>query len=458
MASDSLQALTSGDAAQAFIDHMGGAAFARDYVETEDTWLNTMTRLAQYLSQNVAYYVNAGSVDSLESQKRKMISADGFPSYMTVNNTYISPGGYTAWSSTENRDIKQVVLHSFGHQWHAFKSDNKWFGIMNVPGKATLYVPDDEAGTKVFWVPKGTDPGRGMEHKGRLAAALNACMFPTPGSAAAHFIISRSGDLFVLADCNDVLNSSQDLSTTAISIALEEALYLEAPVGGFRPVATWLPSGSPPGTDGTLKYWDYSEQQYLTLAVLLKKLQTAYPSLSVRTHTTSAGEATSSFVGYTMHSHIQGADPRYIDVSPHLQTAEDWTALFDLVDKQEQVTATSVWVPRGNGYLSRLSWVEGLFDTLQNLGGSGLAQKMMTSPAIVSMLGVLRSHREFQKDNRAYRQAAARTSALASSSYKVKAGVEQTLDFAAKAPLSLPALELGDSLVSACEWDLDSEG
>lgn len=450
MPDDTLTSLASGEVAQAFVDHMGGAAYIRDYTESDGTWMDMVTQLTQYLEKNVAYYVNAGVVDEPESQKRRMISAAGFPSFIKVNYTFLSPGGFTPWSSIEDREIKQVVLHSFGHQWHAFQSSGKWFGTMNQPDKIEMYFYE-ETGQKVRWIPKGSNPDRGMEHKGRLAAALNACMFPSPGTAGVHFIISRSGDLYILSDCNDVMNSSQDLSPTSISIALEEALYLEVESGNFRPAATWLPTGDPPGTDGTLQYWDYSEQQYLTLAVLIKKIQTAYPALAVRTFTSSPNEATSSFVGYTMHSHISGADPRYIDVSPHLQTADAWNALFDLVDKQSQVTTTDVWMPKSQGYEGRLAWAENIVETLQNLGTSGLTQQMMTSPSLVSLMGTLRAHREFQNDNTAYRQKAAKSTALASSAKKVQTGMDRAVDRALQAPISTPTKVEGES---ECEWDL----
>lgn len=450
MADETLKALSSGEVAQAFVDHMGGAAYIKEYVESIGGQDTLITQLTQYLERNVNYFVNAGVVETEESQRRKIVSPVGFPAFIDVSYTFISPGGYTPWSSSEDREVKQVVLHSFGHQWHAFQSSGKWFGVMNMPDQVSIYVPD-ESGKTMDWVPKGTNVERGMEHKGRLAAALSACMFPTPGNAGAHFIIGRSGDLFVMADCNDVLNSCHDLSPTAISIALEEALYLEVETGTPRPEATWLPTGDPPGTGGTLKYWDFSVQQYLTLAVLLKKLQIAYPSLAVRTHTSSRGEGSTSFTGYTMHGHIQGADSRYTDVSPHFQAEEDWTALFDLVDAQVQIDQTSVWRTVPTGYEGRLAWIEDLVGVLQNLGSTGLTQRMMTSPGIVPLLGALRAHREFQNDTEAYRQAAAKAGALESSQRKIQTAMEKVMQIAAKAAPSVPTKT--DS-PSECEWDL----
>lgn len=450
MADDTLKSLSSGEVAQAFVDHMGGSAYIKDYPEANESWTSFLSLFTQYLERNVNYYLNAGTVETEEMQKRKTISQDGFPTYMKVNYTYVSPGGYTPWSSIEDREVKQVVLHSFGHQWHAFQSDGKWFGILNTPNQRYRYIYDEET---IRIIPRGTNIDRGMEHKGRLAGALSACMFPTPGNAGAHFIISRSGDLYVMADCNDVLNSSHDLSPTAISIALEEALYLEVKAGESQPEATWLPGGTPPGTDGTLGYWDFSSQQYLTLAILLKKLQVAYPALSTRVHTSSRGEGNTSFTGYTMHSHVQGADSRYTDVSPHLQSDEDWNLLFDLVDKQEQIDQTNVWRPLLQGYEGRLSWVEDLGNALQNLGSTGLTKKMMTSPALVSLMGTIRAYREFQNDTESYRQKAATAAALSSSAKKVQAGMETVVDQGLKAPLSLPTKE-DTAEPSECEWDL----
>jgi hypothetical protein len=442
MASTVLQDLASGEVAQAFMDHMGGPAYFKEYVEQDTSWLSILPMLTDYLEKNVSYYANAGTMTTENSQKRKLISSEGFPASCQVVYSFMSPSGYSPWSSVEDREVKQVVLHSFGHQWHAFKSSGKWFGVMNKPNLVEQYM----SGTDTLWLPKGTNVARGMEHTGRLAGALNACMFPTPGNAGTHFIISRAGDLYIFADCNDSMNSSHDLSKTAVSIALEEALYLE---GVTKPEATWLPTGSPLGTDGTLKTWDLSSQQYLTLAILLRKLQVGYPDLATRARTTSPSSADESFIGFTQHSHIKGADARYIDVSPHLQTDADWDALFDLVDKQEQVTSNTVFVTPNSGYAGRVGWVEGV---LESLDRGGFANRMVTSPALVSLLGILRVHREFQNTNRSYRAKAAVSESKNSISVRKQVGMEVAQDQASKAPAST----LGEYTpgTTECEWDL----
>ena len=450
MSSTVLQDLASGEVAQAFSDHMGGPAYFKEYTEADTSWLSILPALTSYLEGNVAYYANAGNMTTANSQNRRLISSEGFPSSIQVVYSFMTPTGYTPWSSMEEREVKQVVLHSFGQQWHAFKSDGKWFGVMNHADQVEEFTSGTDM-SRAFWVPKGTNPNRGMEHTGRLAGALNACMFPTPGNAGTHFIISRSGDLYVFADCNDYMNSSQDLSPTAISIALEEALYLEGASVDPRPQATWLPTGSPAGTDGTLKTWDFSEQQYLTLAILIKKIQVAYPDLGTRVRSSAPDEADTSFTGYTMHGHIKGADSRYIDVSPHLQTEAEWDLLFDLVDKQEQIDSNNVWITPNSGYASRLGWVEGILTTLQSLDRGGFASKMVTSPALVSLLGILRAHKEFQNTNRTYRAKAAVAESQNSIGIKKQAGMEIAQAQASKAPAST----MGEQpLDSECNWDL----
>lgn len=451
MPSVNLSNLASGEVAQAYVDHMGGPAYFKEYVEADTSWLSLLAQYTSHLENNVAYYVNAGVFGTEASRKRKLISAEGFPASIEVNYSFMTPSGYVPWSSTEDREIKQVVLHSFGQQWHAFKSDGKWFGVMNQANLVAPYQFGTDL-TRSFRIPAGTNVARGMEHTGRLAGALSACMFPTPGNAGTHFVISRSGDLYVLADCNDSMNSCHDLSPTAISIALEEALYLEYAAGDPRPVATWLPTGTPSGTGGTLTAWDFSEQQYLTLAILIKKLKTAYPSVDVRTHTSAPGEASTSFTGYTMHGHIQGADARYVDVAPHFQTEDEWTALFDLVDTQSQVLSTGVWITQDTGYTNRLSWAENLVSTLQSLAPGGLSKKVMTSPALASLLGILRAHREFQNTNRTYRAKAAVAEAQNSVGVKKQAGMEVVQSQAAKTTPCVPAGYAKGT--SECVWDI----
>jgi hypothetical protein len=97
--------------------------------------------------------------------------------------------------------------------------------------------------------------------------------------------------------------------------------------------------------------------------------------------------------------------------------------------------------------------VEDLGNALQNLGSTGLTKKMMTSPALVSLMGTIRAYREFQNDTESYRQKAATAAALTSSSKKVQAGMEVVVDQGMKAPLSLPTKE-DTAEPSECEWDL----
>jgi hypothetical protein len=403
-----------------------------------ESWLDALGNLSDDLKSNTAVMLNLGTASGLNGSKNKrFINNEGFPPHTNVFYTLAAPGSFIPWSKDTDREVKQIVLHSFGHQWHAFKSSGRWLGVMNELGQSTPVEYEQDSKVKLIWVPKGTDMNHGQAHSARLATALRSIVRGDQGTTGMHFLIDRLGALYVLADANNIFNCSGELSETSIAIGLEEALYLETDSGGARPqYATWLPGGDPPGTEGNLSYWDFSQEQYLTLAALIYKLRTVYPSLNTTSHSV-AKNITSSFSGFTMHGHIQKVESTYVDVSPHFQDEDIWNKFFTLVDGQTQAGKVAVWKPQTDGYLGRQSWIEDVVTKFLNT--TELSNQLSTNPALPILAGIYRSHLEAAKTSKDYRTKAAELSFRESNLQSSRKGMGKSLEIAATAGIVVPS-------------------
>jgi len=421
-------------------DHMTSTASTVVGEDVGPSWLGVLGDLADYLTKNVNVQLNFGTLDGVGiSKKRRILDSQGFPAWAEVKYTFAAPGTYVPWSSDDDREITQIVLHSFGQQWHAYEANGVWMGPMNTPGGSEAYYYVNEGVEETVWVPKGTDGTKGFAQWDRLAASLRALIQAPQGVSGVHFIIDRAGNLYVMGDCNDVMGSSGALSDTCISIALEEALYApEGEEGGQLLPATWLTTGSPPGTDGTLEYWDYSVYQYVTLATLVRKLQNAIPALRTTEHSTSSRSVDSSFTGYTMHNHITDAPQNVVDVSPHFQDDDDWTRFFELVELQAATDAYATWQKVKEGPASQLSWVEPVVTAL-GPEAAGILKDASANPAIQTLVGVYRAHQEISKGSGSYREQAASLMANESTLQKQKEGVGKIVEVAMSAPTVVPS-------------------
>ncbi len=426
----------------------------------DPSWLQILGDFAGYLQQNVMAFMNAGTLETAEMAWRKrMLNSQGFPPDVKVRYTYAAPGAYVPWTGEDNREIKQVVLHSFGQQWHAFKSGGKWLGKLNNTATRRVYRPYTEGEAEIsesVWIPKGTDPAKGYAQWERFSSALRAVVSAPQPVTAVHYMIDRAGNLYVMADCNDILNSSGALSDTCVSIGLEEALYLPT----TEEEATWLPGGTPPGTEGTVRHWDYSAYQYRTLAILIKKLQNGLPTLQTTTHTTGK-TADASFTGYTMHGHIADSASDIVDVSPHFQEESDWDNFFALVEQQGHVDEFLTWTKKRPGVEGRLQWVE---EIVSSLGPDvrGLTQGIMVNPSVNILTGILRTHQEINKSRGDYRTEAATRTANESIIQKQRQSIGVQLDVAQESPTVVPSSLEGDiediTLEDSRSTGVDSEG
>lgn len=423
------------------------------------SWLQVLGDFSGYLQQNVMAFLNVGTLETAEMTRRnRVLNSQGFPPDVKVRYTYAAPGASVPWTGEDNREITQIVLHSFGQQWHAFKSGGKWEGKLNDAATREMYHPytEGEESAERVWIPRGTDIAKGYAQWDRFSSALRAIVAAPQPVTAVHFLIDRTGNLYVMADCNDIINSAGELSDTCISIGLEEALYLPA----TEEEATWLPGGTPPGTEGTVKHWDYSVYQYRTLAILVKKLQNGIPALQTTTHS-SGKTADKSFTGYTMHGHIVDSDSDIVDVSPHFQEESDWDNFFTLVAQQGHVDEFLTWIKKKPGVEGRLQWVE---EIVSSLGPDkrGLTQGIMVNPSVHILSGVLRTHQEITKSRADYRTEGATRLANESIIQKQRQSIGVQLDVAQENPTVVPSSSEDDAssitLEDSRSAGVDSEG
>lgn len=411
-----------------------------DTVEVSTTWGYLLRNVGEHQSRQSAVHQNIDTYSAPSAtMSRRLLDPAGFT--YGVFSTPAPSGATQAWTSDVAREVTQLVLQSFGQPWHAFRAQGKWKGAMNEPGGRFLF---SRLVTENFmvqaWVPFGTiTEDNSMAHTKRFTTSFNSLLNSPKGDLGAHFIIDRKGNLYVTSDANNIYNSSGSLSATCVAIALEEAMYMDvSPSTLTIEDATWIPDGV-----STLNTWDYSPQQYDTLATLIAKLQLAYPALAGTSYSTSPKSVDATFSGITMRGHIIGTASDVVDVYPHLDTSEKWEALYKKVeDKKSVIITTNVWQKNDESYMSQLSWVK---EGVSSLGTDVLGQCRQTlTRASSDISGIYRADAEAQMNSASYRSSAAKKASNESDFQIRKYTTEQVLKQAVGTPLTLPKV-LGPS-------------
>lgn len=408
----------------------------------EADWLSLLRNVSDHHGKVLGVNNNTSTYEVPSStMSKRMLSPEGFPPFAKINYTFASTSAFSPWVKDTAREVKQIVLHSFGQPWHAFKASGKWRGFMNSPNGRMYFLQQvTESYAIEAWLPANTIPTKGMYNANRISSCLQYLLNPPNRKEGVHYIISRSGDLYITGDANNLYGSAGSLSETCISIALEEALYLDVASSLEALEATWLPGGDPLGTEGNLRHWDYSPMQYVTLATLIAKLRIAYPDLNSQTHSTTARSVSSSFTGITMRSHISGTSADIVDVSPHFQTEKAWTALYTLIEEQQTaVSKYNVWKPNDESYVSYLGWAEEAANAI-GPDAMSLNKQMSCNPATPVIAGAYRANLEAKMDSSAYRYQAAIRNSDESSLQLARQGVGRILEQAAKVTPALPEI------------------
>jgi hypothetical protein len=255
----------------------------------------------------------------------RRISAIGFPPTITVKYSDVPIGMYQSYST--ERTVDQVVLYSFGQEWHANLKGGGWLNSTLAKQGAVIWLGQ----TPTKYVARGSDP-ENLYHEERYLTSVtkhsgNAATLP------AHFIINRRGDLLIVNDCNVAFSNNGELSSTCITILLEEALYTSTDTKGALSKATWSAAG------GSAQEADYSEDQLATLAILLRKLELAYPTLQSRNTFTQPGVMVTT--GYACGEAVPQA--AFNGTATHFATSQDWEALFKRIDSYGAITEQVVF-------------------------------------------------------------------------------------------------------------------
>lgn len=415
-------------------DHMTvGTGGALAPAKSQD-WLSYLRNAAEQRAGNAFTMLNLSPEGTPRSATPTCI-LDSVGFIHPVIYSFLPAGSYKTWTNDEARTIKQVVLHSFGQPWHAFKDGGVWKGYMNEAGKLIPMPYLDGTVERTAWIPAGSNEST-MAHPERLGTTLRALTLGVEGTTSTHFIIDRDGVLYVMCDCNHILKSSGSLSDTCVSIALEEALYYKSGADALHPSpVTWDPVDA---SATNLSTWDYSAEQYQTLTALLFKLRMAYPDINTATHSSARASVDSSFVGYTMHSHLKDSRPQDIDVEPHLQSTAEWEAFFSAIGQQSNLAAYAVWKRPAEGPAARTAWVEELVTaaTADNLGSNPWTS---ISPPMVYLSSMHRAHQEVLKTSKDYRRNAAVLARQDSKLQEARLGVGRVLEAAAQMPPSVPS-------------------
>lgn len=356
-------------------------------LEEKSPWLSRMRSMSKDLGQNAYTYFNLevrkGRTVKVKKKPRRVLSVEGFPQDISVTYAYPPPFAYASVAKT--RDVRYLVFHSFGHMWHATGVGKDAVGWLNATSGGRGVQTFNFNG-KTVYIAKGSDTDT-LHHYSRFVAGLKTVLLPT-ATATAHFFIDRNGNLVVIGDCNDILYTSNALSSTSVGVELEEAFYvLEDPK---KTPAIWKSGGNPPGTAGNVQYFTYSAKQLFTLSILCKKLELAYPKIGQRNVDLTPRSFTSQGApGYTMHDFIKGST--HFDVSPHFREQKLWDAFFSLVDTQTHITPDMLWKPAPKYEDSVNEELQEREKNAADNGGLNPLSDILLDPAKVASLGQKRA-------------------------------------------------------------------
>ena len=287
-------------------------------------------------TENGVKVCSAPMVKQKEGRLHRVITTHGFAKHVTVSYVAPAPNKYDTYAGQNNvidgaRDVSYVKLFGIGASYYeeAFKS----FGT----GKAGLIAEDQYAHQKnpeehlgklalvdlsrnssemysgyfkglssvekKVYVPAGFNlDTTGIGNDALFEREVTKIIKPTPVSTdtrnkvAAHFAISRTGNVVVIGSCDDIMRTQTPIMSREISIAMEEAACLLVPADNtgkrvalhpkqikmlLQPVDVTLKYGDkiPNVTYGML-YLGYTRAQLHSLAVILAKLELAYPELA----------------------------------------------------------------------------------------------------------------------------------------------------------------------------------
>ncbi len=267
-------------------------------------------------------------------QLRRVLDNSKFPDNAGVTYAYPNPMSYEPRPYGEYREVMHVVVSAFGSYYDA--------QLMN-KGDRVISGGDVRI--------SGADPAQAYHSPNRVWSGIRSVLVNTGKKlSGAHFYIDRLGSLIVMGDVDMTMIGSVPCSPSAIFIALEESIAVKTEDWyASRPVGRVILSGD----DRNVVSDGFTEAQYITLGILLKKLELGFPDLvggggggnftAVENRAISLGYADRD--GLAIKEVTDSDTPGYVtDAWPMFTTEEDWQELFEFyVDVHEDIAEDDVW-------------------------------------------------------------------------------------------------------------------
>lgn len=264
---------------------------------------------------------------------RRVLNNSKFPDNVQVIYAYPNPMSYEPRAYGVYREVTHVVVSAFGSYYDA--------QLLN---KGDRVISND---VRI----SGADPNQSYHSPNRVWSGIRSVLVNSGKKlSGAHFYIDRLGNLIVMGDVDMTMIGSVPCSPTAIFVALEESIAV--------PTADWYASRPTPravlsGDDRNVVSDGFTEAQYMTLGILIKKLELGFPDLvggggggnftAVENRAVSLGYADRD--GLAVKEVAESDTPGYVtDAWPILTTEEEWQELFEFyVDVHEDIEDDDIW-------------------------------------------------------------------------------------------------------------------
>jgi hypothetical protein len=294
----------------------------------------SLTNHQDYLDYKTGQALGMGKSIKSNIQLRRVLSGSKFPDNIEIIHEYPNTKAYEPRGYGEYREIVHIVLSSFGSYYDS-QALNK--GQKTISG-SEVRISDALA-------------NQNYHSPNRVWSGIRSVVVNTGRKlSGAHFYVDRLGNLIVMGDVDMIMIGSIPCSSSAIFVALEESIYV--------PTTEWYKTRPTPcaiilGDDRNVVSDGYTEAQYNTLAVLLRKLEMAFPEIvggggggdftAVMNRAVTLPVAEQD--GIAIKKITSGDTPGYItDAWPNFTTEEEWQDLFEnYVDPQEQIGDDDIW-------------------------------------------------------------------------------------------------------------------
>jgi hypothetical protein len=269
---------------------------------------------------------------------QRVLSNSKFPDDISVIYAYPNPLSYRPRSQGEYREVKHVILTSFGVYWDS--------QVINA-GRRVVTSGSDGVGIVYS---EEADPSNNFHSPNRMWEGIRHSVDPTKTVSGAHFYVDRLGNLVVVGDVDMSMEGSAPSIGGAVIVALEDAGYVYADDWyATRPNSRAVAFGD----NRNMLSFGISGPQYNTLAVLLRKLELAFPDIregasNSRMSVVSGRGVSLPFAerdGLALKEVTEDDPGGYItDSWPNLVTEEAWKVLLeDYVDLRDYISEEDVF-------------------------------------------------------------------------------------------------------------------